>query len=51
MGGRVAQLVERFLYTEDVTGSIPVAPTNPQNNGFDAKVREAVRRLPPSCPH
>ena len=26
-GGRLAQLVERFLYTEDVGGSSPSAPT------------------------
>ena len=27
-GGRLAQLVERFLYTEDVGGSSPSAPTS-----------------------
>ena len=27
--GRLAQLVERFLYTEDVGGSSPSAPTRP----------------------
>ena len=26
--GRLAQLVERFIYTEDVTGSSPVSPTD-----------------------
>ena len=25
--GRLAQLVERFVYTEDVIGSSPVSPT------------------------
>ncbi len=29
MRGRLAQLVERFLYTEDVGGSSPSAPTTP----------------------
>ena len=28
-GGRLAQLVERFLYTEDVGGSSPSSPTTP----------------------
>ena len=34
--GRIAQLVERFVYTEDVTGSSPVSPTqiDKQCSGF-----------------
>jgi hypothetical protein len=29
--GRLAQLVERLLYTQDVGGSSPSPPTNPPN--------------------
>ena len=32
--GRLAQLVERFLYTEDVGGSSPSSPTTPRPIGL-----------------
>lgn len=40
--GSIAQLVERLLYTQDVTGSSPVVPTNkkaPPKRGFAFMMR------------
>ncbi len=43
--GRLAQLVERLLYTQDVGGSNPSPPTN-DFKGFASKlVRVAVRKF------
>ena len=36
MYGRLAQLVERFIYTEDVGGSSPPSPTQKENRAFGA---------------
>src|SRR5438874_10484571 len=36
--GRLAQLAERFLHTEEVTGSSPVPPTRFQIQIFHSKV-------------
>ena len=43
-GGRLAQLVERFLYTEDVGGSSPSAPTRvvPAKAGTPERERRCV---------
>ena len=44
--GRLAQLVERLLYTQDVGGSNPSPPTN-DFKGFASKlVRVAERKFP-----
>ena len=40
--GRLAQLVERFIYTEDVTGSSPVSPTQGNFHIFTAGAQARI---------
>ena len=46
--GRLAQLVERFLYTEDVGGSSPSSPTTSDETGMadqDEEARQSWARM------
>ena len=40
---RLAQLVERFIYTEDVRGSNPLSPTKPTYIEIFAKIAKLVK--------
>src|SRR5580698_9484372 len=47
--GRLAQLVERFLYTEDVGGSSPSSPTSLRGLGHVASGQESEDRMRRFC--
>ena len=54
ISGRLAQLVERFVYTEDVGGSSPSSPTIPRRNWtayhLTGKPRAKRSRIEPGSP-
>src|SRR5271155_2092823 len=43
--GRLAQLVERFLYTEDVGGSSPSSPTSPGVSRNSRRIKTVAPKL------
>ncbi len=55
MPARLAQLVERFIYTEDAAGSSPASRTRTELKGFfEAEMRDArsaSQGFPPNSPN